>query len=100
MFKEYFNTYLISIIGLAEHTVSNYNSGLRSISKILRKNNFCQRDIFSIDSVEKISELRDILSCNQEYIEKNAQGNNTCSAALNHYYRYIAEEDFLRLCYF
>ena len=85
---------LRNVRGLSWLSVKHYYDALNNISKRLRAKNFVRTDIYEIDSLEQLSQVRKILYADSDCMELNERGRRMYSADLNNYYRFASREEF------
>lgn len=92
--KEYYARYLTDVRGLSLSSVKHYYDALNNISRRLRKMNLVQKDIYEIDDLEQLAQIREILYTDPDFIEQNERGRRMYSSGLNNYYRFASGEEF------
>lgn len=95
--KEYYARYLIDVRGLSQSSVAHYYDALNNISRKLRDMKLINNNIYEIDNLEQLAEVREKLYADAEFIEQNERGKRMYSAGLNNYYRFASGEDFQNL---
>jgi len=70
-------------------TAVGYIAALHGLENILQDADCLDGSIFEIDSIAKLQPIRDFLSCDIGFIEKNQIAHNKYSAAFNQYFDFI-----------
>lgn len=92
--KEYYAKYLIDVRGLSSSTVKHYFDALNNISKRLKMKNLVQTDIYEIEDLKQLLQVREILLADLDFIELNERGKRMYSAGLNNYCSFASGEGF------
>ena len=95
--QEYYARYLTKVRGSSESTVKHYLNALNSISRRLKEKNFVSVDIYEIMDMQTLSEARDLLYEDPDFVELNNRGKRMYSAGLNNYYRFASGEGFTEI---
>jgi 5-methylcytosine-specific restriction protein A len=95
--KKYYARYLISVRNNKIATVKHYFDALNNISRRLKEKNLVTTDIYEINDLNQLLQVREILYADKDFIELNTRGNNMYSVGLNNYCKFAAGEDFLKL---
>lgn len=96
---DYYKNYLRTVRGLKESSINHYTGGLSTISKILAKSGKINDSIYEISDLNELQAIKNYLTCDQSFAEKDAVGHNMYSAALNNYCRFAEGEDFFSAKY-
>ena len=85
-----FRRYVSEVLGLrsAEH----YLTSVRTAAKYLREKGLIDGELFEVESLSKLRELRDILYEDESFIDQNSIGNNMYSVGLNHFVDFLGLE--------
>lgn len=83
-----FARYVGQVLGRAG-SVSHYATAVRTASKYLNEMGLIEGDLFEIESVDKLKDLRRVLYDNGGFIEQNSIGNNMYSVGLNHFVDFL-----------
>lgn len=73
-------------------SVTHYATAVRTASRYLREHNLISGELFEIDSLERLKELRDFLFADDGFVSQNATGNNMYSVGLNHFVNFLGLE--------
>lgn len=92
--KEYYARYLTDVRGISQSSVKHYFDALNNISRRLKSKNLVKTDIYEIQDIEQLGQVRDILYADPEFVELNERGRRMYSAGLNNYYRFASGEGF------
>lgn len=92
--KEYFWRYMVNIRGRKASTVKHYYDALNNISKRLKEKNLVADSIYEIMDVEDLAKVRELLYCDQSFIDANKRGNHMYSAGFNNYYAFATAQGF------
>ena len=92
--QEYYARYLNDVRGVSKSTVHHYWDALKYISCWLKERNLVKKDIYEIDTVEQLEQMREILYADRNFIALNKRGNQMYSAGLNNYLRFANGEGF------
>lgn len=93
--QAYYSRYLTEIRGSSESTVRHYLDALNNISKKLKAKDIVETDIYEIMDLNELSNVRDILFADQDFIAQDTRGRRMYSAGLNNYYRFASGEGFV-----
>ena len=85
-----FRRYVSEVLGLrsAEH----YLTSVRTASKYLRGKGLIDGELFEVESLSKLRELRDVLYGDVAFKDQNSIGNNMYSVGLNHFVDFLGLE--------
>lgn len=92
--KGYFSEYLRKVRGVKLTTVNHYLDALNNISRRLKDKKIVITDIYEIDSLNQLNNIREILYKDPEFIKINTKGNRMYSAGLNNYIKFASGENF------
>lgn len=92
--KEYYSRYLKEVRGLSKSSVNHYLDALNNISRRLKNKGLVKEDVYEIMDLNHLSNVREILYQDPEFIEQNERGRRMYSAGLNNYYRFASGEGF------
>lgn len=93
--QEYYARYLTKVRGSSESTVKHYLDALNNISRRLKEKEIVSTDIYEIMDLQTLSEAREILYADPDFVELNTRGRRMYSAGLNNYYRFASGEGFV-----
>ena len=93
--QEYYARYLTKVRGLSESSVKHYLDALNNISRRLKEKEIVSSDIYEIMDLKALSEARDILYADPDFIQANERGRRMYSAGLNNYCRFASGEGFI-----
>ena len=85
-----FGRYISNVLGL--RSAGHYITSVRTAAKYLREKGLIDGDLFEIESLSKLSELRDILYNDASFMDQNSIGNNMYSVGLNHFVDFLGLE--------
>ena len=66
-------------------SIEHYCTAVRTASRYLQEKGLIEGELFEIESLSKLKELRDVLYADGSFIEQNQVGNNMYSVGLNHF---------------
>lgn len=89
-----YEKYLLDVKGLKESSVRHYFVALNTISKILKEMDVIKDNIFEIEELETLYDVKHILETSPEYIEMNNRGNRMYSSGLSNYLQFTNGEVF------
>lgn len=92
--KIYFEEYLRNIRKLSESSIKHYFESINYISKLLKRYNYTQENIYEIYDLNELTMIKEFLMNNPEFIAVDARGKRMYSAGFNNYIRF-AEGTFL-----
>ncbi len=95
--KEYYGRFLREVRGLSDSSVRHYFDALNNISRRLVAKQLIHRDIYEVTNLEYLTNLKEILFADPEFIELNERGNQMYSAGLNNYLRFASGESFVTM---
>jgi Predicted restriction endonuclease len=83
----YFERFLCDVRGLKQSSADHYQQALRTVSRYLRDSGLIalDADIYSVESLTALKELRFQLLQNEEFVNQDETGNRMYSAGLNRY---------------
>lgn len=93
--QEYYARYLTKVRGSSESTVKHYLDALNNISRRLKEKEIVSTDIYEIMDLQTLSEARETLYADPDFVELNTRGKRMYSAGLNNYYRFASGEGFM-----
>ena len=73
-------------------SVSHYATAVRTASRYLREHNLISGELFEIDSLARLKELRDFLFANDGFAAQDKTGNHMYSAGLDHFVDFLGLE--------
>lgn len=85
---EHFKKYVKETRGVSDRTVLHYITGLQTINLLLKEKHYRLTNVFCIDSLEDLEEVKQFLDNNDEYQVKDVVGHRMYSVAFKHFYRY------------
>lgn len=92
--KEYFKRYLIDIRKLKESSVRHYLDALNNISHRLKYKDLVKFDIYEINNLQRLLDVREILFSDQDFIELDKRGNRMYSSGINNYCKFASGIEF------
>lgn len=92
--QEYYARYLTEIRGSSDSTVRHYIDALNNISRKLKAMDIVRTDIYEIMELDELSEAREKLFSDPDFIAQDVRGRRMYSAGLNNYYRFASGEGF------
>lgn len=93
MLKEYFQHYIKNVRNLSQRTVGHYITGINAINTLLEKYHFPIQNLFDVHTIEELNQVKEFISKNEEFLEKNRVGNQMYSAAFKHFYKFVVEDE-------
>lgn len=93
MLREFYKQYLKVTREISDRSVNHYITGLNSINTLLTKHNFPISDVFTVCSKIDLDSIDAFLKRNEEFLSKDLIGHNMYSAAFNHYYRFVCDDN-------
>ncbi len=85
-----FGRYLSEVLGL--RSAGHYLTSVRTAAKYLREKGLIDGELFEVESLSKLRELRDVLYEDAAFKNQNTIGNNMYSVGLNHFVDFIGLE--------
>lgn len=73
-------------------SIEHYCTAVRTASRYLQEKGLIEGELFEIESLSKLKELRDVLYADGSFIEQNQVGNNMYSVGLNHFVDFLGLE--------
>jgi 5-methylcytosine-specific restriction protein A len=95
--KEYYARYLIGVRNVKMSSVKHYFDALNNISRRLKEKNLVTTDIYEINDLNQLLQVREILYSDEDFIELNTRGNHMYSVGLNNYCKFATGEDFQKV---
>ena len=92
--QEYYARYLTKFRGLRESSVKHYLDALNNISRRLKEKEIVNSDIYEIMDLKALSEAREFLFADPDFVAAKERGRRMYSAGLNNYYRFASGEGF------
>ena len=85
-----FGRYLSEVLGL--RSAGHYLTSVRTAARYLREKGLITGELFEVESLSKLRELRDVLYADAAFKDQNAIGNNMYSVGLNHFVDFLGLE--------
>ena len=85
-----FGRYISNVLRL--RSAGHYITSVRTAAKYLREKGLINGELFEVESLSKLRELRDILYGDASFIDQNSIGNNMYSVGLNHFVDFLGLE--------
>lgn len=85
-----FGRYISNVLRL--RSAGHYLTSVRTAAKYLREKGLINGELFEVESLSKLRELRDILYGDASFIDQNSIGNNMYSVGLNHFVDFLGLE--------
>ena len=85
-----FRRYLSEVLGL--RSAGHYLTSVRTAARYLREKGLIDGELFEVESLSKLRELRDVLYEDEAFKNQNAIGNNMYSVGLNHFVDFLGLE--------
>lgn len=85
-----FGRYLSEVLGL--RSAGHYLTSVRTAARYLREKGLIDGELFEVESLSKLRELRDVLYRDAAFKDQNAIGNNMYSVGLNHFVDFLGLE--------
>ena len=85
-----FGRYVSEVLGL--RSAGHYITSVRTAAKYLREKGLIDGELFEVESLSKLRELRDVLYGDTVFNDQNAIGNNMYSVGLNHFVDFLGLE--------
>ena len=85
-----FRRYVSEVLGL--RSSGHYLTSVRTAAKYLREKGLIEGELFEVESLSKLRELRDILYGDTSFMDQNSIGNNMYSVGLNHFVDFLGLE--------
>lgn len=85
-----FGRYLSEVLGL--RSAGHYLASVRTAARYLREKGLIDGELFEVESLSKLRELRDVLYEDAAFMDQNAVGNNMYSVGLNHFVDFLGLE--------
>ena len=85
-----FGRYLSEVLGL--RSAGHYLTSVRTAARYLREKGLITGELFEVESLLKLRELRDVLYADAAFKDQNAIGNNMYSVGLNHFVDFLGLE--------
>ena len=82
-----FRRYLSEVLGL--RSAGHYLTSVRTAARYLREKGLIDGELFEVESLSKLRELRDVLYRDAAFKDQNAVGNNMYSVGLNHFVDFL-----------
>lgn len=92
--KEYYSKYLLDVRGLSTSSVKHYFDALNNISRRLKEMGLVSENIYEVNDLEHLLEIKERLYEDADFIAQNSRGNQMYSSGLNNYYRFVLGESF------
>lgn len=73
-------------------SVTHYATAVRTASRYLREHNLISGELFEIDSLARLKELRDFLFANDGFMAQDTTGNHMYSVGLDHFVDFLGLE--------
>ena len=86
-----FAQYVSEVLG-RRGSIGHYATAVRTASRYLREKGLISGELFEIESLSKLKELRDVLFADGSFIEQNSVGNSMYSVGLNHFVDFLGVE--------
>lgn len=93
MLIEYFKQYMKVTRGITDKSVGHYITGINTINTLLQKYDFPIKNVFQISSIAELDAVKEFLSGNPEFQQKDSVGHNMYSVAFKHFYRFACEDN-------
>ena len=93
--KLYYTRYLERIRGVSRSTVYHYFDALNHISRELKQVGLVSDNIYEVQSVEELYEIRQYLKNDISFLKLDNDGHRMYSAALNNYIRFAEGTEFV-----
>ena len=81
----YFRNYIVNVLGRKPRTAGHYVQSVRTASRYLRKAGLIAGQLFEVDELSKLLELREALRRMPDFVEQDEIGNRMYTAGLNRY---------------
>ena len=85
-----FGRYLSEVLGL--RSAGHYLTSVRTAARYLREKGLITGELFEVESLSKLRELRDVLYGDAAFKDQNAIGNNMYSVGLNNFVDFLGLE--------
>ena len=85
-----FRRYLSEVLGL--RSAGHYLTSVRTAARYLREKGLIKGELFEVESLSNLRELRDVLYGDAAFRDQNAIGNNMYSVGLNHFVDFLGLE--------
>ena len=85
-----FGRYISNVLGLRR--AGHYLTSVRTAAKYLREKGLIDGELFDVESLSKLRELRNVLYGDAAFKDQNAIGNNMYSVGLNHFVDFLGLE--------
>ena len=85
-----FGRYISNVLRL--RSAGHYLTSVRTAAKYLREKGLINGELFEVESLSKLRELRDILYNDASFMDQNSIGNNMYSVGLNHFVDFLGLE--------
>lgn len=92
--KTYYSKYLTDVRGLSQSSVGHYLDALNNISRRLKNKGLVSTDIYEIKDLDYLSQVRNILFADPDFIDLDNRGRRMYSNGLKHYISFASCEDF------
>ena len=89
--KELFKQWLLEN-GLTVGTANGYISTINLTTKDALDDNLIDKDIFTINNIDELDKVIDLLSSNDKFLKRKVNNHNQNTTALNHYRNFLCEE--------
>ena len=86
--EEYFRKFIVDVQGLTSSSANHYAQALRTCSRFLRDEKLIATDIYSVDTLTELKDLRDKLFALPGFIALNTKGNNMYSVGMKQYIQF------------
>lgn len=93
MLIDYFKQYMKVTRGITDKSVGHYITGINTINALLQKYDFPIKNVFQISSIAELDAVKEFLSSNPEFQQKDSVGHNMYSVAFKHFYRFACEDN-------
>ena len=86
--KQYYSKFLLEARNVSNSTVKHYLSSLKTISNILKDRGKIENNIYEVTNLKDLTDLREELFKDRDFIELDTTGHRMYSIGLNHYYNF------------
>lgn len=83
--ETYFRRYILDVRKLKETSAKHYAQALRTVSRYLREAGLIADEVYEVDSISELRQLKQALLAIPAFVEQDEVGNRMYSAGLNRY---------------
>ena len=86
--EEYFRKFIVDVQGLTVSSANHYAQALRTCSRFLKNEKLIASDVYTVDTLTELKNLRDKLFALPEFVKLNTKGNNMYSVGMKQYIQF------------